>query len=158
MAEPVRALSVRQPYAGAIIWMGKDVENRSQRMSYRGPLLIHASLYEPDAGDFLLVRNTATVPVRWDDARRTRGAILGVVEVAGCHHAADCGGEDRQDGRRLRWRCCSPWGMRHQWHIALRDPRPLPEPVPCRGKLGLWRLPDEVEKAVREQLSEVARG
>ncbi len=29
---------------------------------------------------------------------------------------------------------------------------PLAEPVPCRGALGLWRVPDDVESAVRAQL------
>lgn len=30
--------------------------------------------------------------------------------------------------------------------------RPLATPVPCKGAQGLWRLPDEVERLVREQL------
>jgi len=34
----VRALMVRQPWAWAIIYSGKDVENRRWRTSYRGPL------------------------------------------------------------------------------------------------------------------------
>ena len=38
----VRALTVRQPWAWAIIYGGKDLENRRWRTSYRGPL-IHAS-------------------------------------------------------------------------------------------------------------------
>ena len=28
----------------------------------------------------------------------------------------------------------------------------LREPVPCKGALGFWRLPEGVEKAVRAQL------
>lgn len=148
----MRALSIRQPWAGAIMWFGKDVENRTWPMNYRGPILIHASLYEPDWHDFLAVRDIATVPVEWDDTRRALGVILGTVEVTGCHHAADCGGRDWQDGRRLRWRCCSPWGMPGQHHITLANPRPLPEPVPCRGALGLWRLPAGATAAVLAQL------
>jgi len=42
----VRCLTVREPYASEIIFGGKDVENRSKRTSYRGPLVIHAS--QPD--------------------------------------------------------------------------------------------------------------
>jgi hypothetical protein len=148
----MRALTVKQPFAGAILWAGKDVENRTRPMSYRGLLLIHAGLAEPDWHDFLKVRDTATGPVEWNDARRARGVILGAVEVTGCHHAADCGDEEQQGGRRLPWRCCSRWGQRDQHHIVLANPQPLREPVPCRGMLGLWRLPDEVEKAVRGQL------
>lgn len=38
--------------------------------------------------------------------------------------------------------------------MKLANARPLSEPVPCRGMLGLWRLPEEAEKAVRAQLEE----
>lgn len=39
----MKALSVCQPWAHAILALGKNVENRSWPTSYRGPLLIHAS-------------------------------------------------------------------------------------------------------------------
>jgi len=41
---PWRALSIRQPWAYAILHLGKDIENRPWRTNFRGPLLIHASL------------------------------------------------------------------------------------------------------------------
>ncbi len=40
----MKALSVRQPFAWAIVHGGKDVENRSWATSYRGPVLIHAGM------------------------------------------------------------------------------------------------------------------
>ena len=152
----LRALTVRQPWAGAIMWFGKDVENRTRPMSYRGPLLIHAILYEPDWHDFLTVRDIAMQPVEWTDARRARGVLLGTVEVTGCHHAEDCGARDTRDGLRHLWRYCSPWRMPDQYHITLADPRPLPEAIPCRGALGLWRLTGDTEVAVRGQLAMLA--
>ena len=36
------ALSIRQPWAELIVRGHKDVENRTWRHSYRGPVLIHA--------------------------------------------------------------------------------------------------------------------
>jgi len=39
----LRALSVRQPWAWAIVEGLKPWENRPRRFNYRGPLLIHAS-------------------------------------------------------------------------------------------------------------------
>jgi hypothetical protein len=149
MTADLRALTVRQPWAGAIMWFGKTVENRTRRTGYRGPLLIHAGLHAPEWHDFLIVRDTALgVPVNWDDARRTLGAILGLATVTGCHHADDCA----TDGKSPRERHCSPWAQPGQFHIEMSDPRPLREPVPCRGALGLWRLPADAEKAVREQM------
>lgn len=44
MGEPLKALSIRQPWAHAIVHLGKTIENRDWRgCSYRGPILIHAS-------------------------------------------------------------------------------------------------------------------
>ncbi len=39
--------------------------------------------------------------------------------------------------------------------LPAADVTVLPEPVPCRGALGLWRLTDEVEQAARGQLEAV---
>jgi len=39
----MRALSIRQPWLWAILFAGKDVENRPRKCYYRGPILLHAS-------------------------------------------------------------------------------------------------------------------
>lgn len=51
---------------------------------------------------------------------------------------------------------CGPWAARGQYHWRLANVRALPEPVPCKGALGLWTLPDDVEAAVAAQLGERA--
>lgn len=38
----MKAITIKQPWAWAIIFAGKDIENRSWYTKYRGPLLIHA--------------------------------------------------------------------------------------------------------------------
>lgn len=40
---PVKALSIRQPWAWLIVQGFKDIENRTRASHHRGPLLIHAS-------------------------------------------------------------------------------------------------------------------
>ena len=83
------------------------------------------------------------------------GAVVAVANVTGCHSGdLETVFGDGNGGLRPP---CSPWAIPGQWHIELADVRPLPEPVPAKGALGLWRLPEDVEKAVREQLSEVTR-
>ena len=52
-----------------------------------------------------------------------RGAIIGVVEVVDC--VRDSG---------------SPWAEPGSWHWCLAGARAL-EPVPWRGRLGLWPAP-----------------
>ena len=161
MAGEMRALTVRQPWATAIIWGAKDIENRPRMTRYRGRLWIHAGMHHPDWGDYLEVRALSGIKFGWLDTRRTSaaeveraqrrkehtgalGVILGSVDVVGCH--GDETGESLES--------CSPWARHSQQHWMLANPQPLPDPVPCKGALGLWRLPDEVEKAVRAQLEE----
>ena len=157
----MRALTVRQPWATAIMWGGKDVENRPRRTLHRGPLLIHAGLAHPDWAEYLDVRALSGQVFGWLDTRRhsaaeverarfwpehtgALGVILGVASVVGCHHASeDHGGQGN----------CSRWAWDGRWHWQLAAVRPFSRPVPCKGRLGLWRLPDEVEAAVQEQLS-----
>ena len=50
--------------------------------------------------------------------------------------------------------CTSMWAQWPGWHWVLADVRPLDEPVPCKGRQGLWTLPDDVERKVRERLED----
>ena len=159
MAGEIRALTVRQPWASAIAFGDKRVENRSWPTAYRGLLAIHAGASVdwdatekawPAAG---LAPYVAGAPRKAWTASLPLGAVIAVAELAGCHDdgTAPC---LTPLGRQGRLVMCSPWAQRFQWHWQLADVRPLREPVPCRGALGLWRLPADVEKAVRAQLSE----
>jgi hypothetical protein len=40
----LRALTVHQPWAAALVRGSKRIENRCWRTAYRGPLIIHAAL------------------------------------------------------------------------------------------------------------------
>lgn len=39
----MRAITIRQPHAGDILFNGKDIENRTWRTHHRGPLLVHVA-------------------------------------------------------------------------------------------------------------------
>jgi hypothetical protein len=41
--EAMKALSIKHPWAWAIVHAGKDIENRTWECRYRGEILIHAS-------------------------------------------------------------------------------------------------------------------
>ena len=130
----MRALTVRQPWAGAIIWRGKDVENRTRNIAgaYRGPVAIHVSLRH----DYSAVEAHDAVCGGIDQhSIYGYGAFIGVVDLVDVHEAApfDCGSEwaEFEFGRRTV-------------HLVLANPRPLPEPIPCKGRLGLWTPPAEI--------------
>jgi hypothetical protein len=167
----MRALTVRQPWSWAIIHGGKDVENRSRNIagSYRGPIAITAALtLDRDYDRRLIAQSVGRLARsgervgRHDVAQRaghplTRfnaiterfgnlGAILGVVDITGVHAGID----DVDD--ELGWWPCSEWAQQVGYHLVLANPRPLPTPIPVRGRLGLWTLPDDVAAQVEEAL------
>lgn len=137
----MKALTVRPPWSDAIAHGGKTVENRGRQTHYRGLLAIHAGKrFDWDAeyppGEMRKWCAPEDLPL---------GAIVAVADLTGCHSSSTtCG----PDGIGL----CSPWGRWDAWHWQLSNVRPLADPVPCRGALGLWTVPDEVESAVRAQL------
>jgi hypothetical protein len=141
----IRALSVRQPWAWAIACAGKDVENRTRGTRYRGLLTIHASktVYREDMENPLILEAIAGTDFVIDEGPSSLGAIVAVAELVSCHLSPDFNGTCGAT-RPL----CSPWAVRDQYHWCLASVRPLAEPVPCRGALGLWRLPDEVAARV----------
>jgi hypothetical protein len=148
----MRILTVRQPWAWAIIHGGKDVENRVRNIAgdYRGPVAIHAGVtwdWETQLGVIEMPHPTSMALVR--------GAIIGVVDLVDVHLADDClaqlgvyqGHESEPD-----MECCSDWAEysreRDVHHLVLANPRPLADPIPYRGALGLRRLDEATAAAV----------
>jgi hypothetical protein len=166
----MHSLTVKQPWAHMIANLGKAIENRTWETGYRGLLAIHAGAYS--GWD----KNAESSPValeawkRWAGVRATGdvaapltrgdafsfftfGAVIAVAELSGCHDSDECMLPAWSEVPGVR-SGCSDWAARGQWHWELSGVRPLAEPVPCKGKLGLWRLPEDVEKAVRAQLED----
>lgn len=154
------ALSVRQPWAWLILHAGKDIENRTWRTRYRGPLLIHASK-AIDTVAYLATYDAKVHHVTPPDALRTcvealnrltpwprdpapTGALVGVVDLVGVHNQLGCHGVHTINETPL----CSPWAECHPdygaWHWRLANPRTFAEPIPCRGYPGLFRPKVEV--------------
>lgn len=119
----MQTLSVRPAWAWAIMFGGKDIENRSWPTKHRGQLLIHASTNmtsaDDDADEIMRIDPKLDVPLILET-----GAIMGVVDVVDC-----------VQGHR------SKWAYPDQWHWVLRNARPL-APFDTKGKLGIWQFPD----------------
>lgn len=148
LAAPVelRAITVRAPWAWAIVHARKDVENRTRNLAgtYRGPVAIHVGL------------TPATDAQAWwplgdlipSEAFRWRGVFLGVVDLVDVHPV----GTEPRDG----W--CSTWALGDGHHLVLANPRPLAEPVPARGRLGLWTPTPTQAAAITAQLTPTSGG
>jgi hypothetical protein len=130
----MRALTIRQPWAGAIAHQMKRVENRTWKLPAKhhgARLLIHAGA-QPD--------RDATV---YGEHLDVYSAIVAVATITGCHFSV--GGT-----------CCGPWGFERTYHWTLTDVTALPEPVPAKGALGFWTPQPETLAAVQAQLTGVA--
>jgi hypothetical protein len=113
----VKALTIRQPWAGLIVDGIKDVENRNQRTHLRGRICVHASLrpaIEPEVLRLMLSRHQTQY-----------GAVIGTVEIIDCIRDAN-----------------SSWASPHMWHWVLADARPLRTAIPFTGQLGFFGVPD----------------
>ena len=158
--DDMRVLTVRQPWAWAIIHGGKDVENRSRNIAgdYRGPVAIHAG--KRFKADEIRAACEAFPTLAPDVKDRIKGqslfggdplyvgAIIGVVDLIDSHWARDCFG---YYGTEIR--PCSEWAELNARHLTLARPRPI-EPIPAKGKLGLWRPDDELHQAIDTALSQ----
>ncbi|MBX6387037.1 MAG: ASCH domain-containing protein [Microbispora sp.] len=166
----MKTLTVRHPWAALIAAGVKDIENRSRPTGYRGPLAIHASLTVdwkadiPTEAGRKALRQLGGLAQVWDARTPARGtgpaalatgAIIAVADLVGCHgsHAAGFGRHDQAVCYNRTAGVCSPYAIPGMAHWQLANVRPLPEPVVCRGSLGLWMLPDGIEAEVVGQLA-----
>jgi hypothetical protein len=138
----MRILTVRQPWAWAIVNGHKAVENRTRNLAgdYRGLVAIHAaqtidtdSCFDPRIKD---VHNGRPFGGVIDT-----GVIIGVANLWAVH---------KHDGT-ADFRCCpnapryTTWAEPNVWHLCLATPRKLNDPLPYKGALGLRELPGDIQ-------------
>jgi hypothetical protein len=116
----VKALSIQQPWAWAILHLGKTIENRTWGTNYRGLIVVHA----PKTVDWDAVAHLRECCGYDIPDPLVTDALVGTVRVAGCFPARP---ERAVDG---------------QYHWWLEDPLPLPVPIPWA--LEFFEVPDEV--------------
>jgi len=146
-AAGMKALTLTQPWASLIALGYKRVETRSWR-THRAvgkELAIHAAKGFPvGAREFAEAeRSLGRLP-----GRLPLSAMVAVVRLVDCRRVEDVAptvtGLERHLGDYTYG--CGRWAWLLGGVIALR------EPVFCRGALGLWRLPEDVESAVRARV------
>jgi hypothetical protein len=76
----MKVLVVRQPWAWLIVHGHKDIENRSWRTRYRGPLLIQAAASQPTEQALAEARRRRVkLPAEFET-----GGIVGLVRLVDC--------------------------------------------------------------------------
>lgn len=144
----MKCLSIRQPWAGLIVLGLKDIENRTWGTSYRGEIAIHAGKrMDDDMAEDLDHKRTMNpferIRVRlWDrvfadgynDWRQhpafARGAIVGTAHIVEC----------KEKPASAQAATVEFWGQEGAIWWRLDRAKTLTEPIPWRGRLGLFNV------------------
>ena len=117
--EPLKALSIKQPWSWLIINGYKDIENRNTLKNFRGTFLIHAGL-NSDFDNFHDHINKEEMQIPSDYPYKfNTGGIIGYAEIYNSVTKSD-----------------SPWFVGKNG-LMIRNPKPLPF-TPCKGKLSFF--------------------
>lgn len=161
----MKALSIRQPWAHAILHLGKRVENRDWAgCSYRGPILLHASktlslrdfhedvtsilsIVKPEMGEphRALLEPLAVHVHKTSGTWLRPSPTLPLGGIVGRARIVDIIRPGMQAGAPSTWQQSpndSPW-YAGCFALVLADVETLPF-RPCRGSLGLFDVPDEM--------------
>ena len=141
----MKAISIKQPFAGLIATGQKTLETRTWSTDYRGPLLICAGAkshdlfecYEVETGTLLLLNDSARSAFSIDKKIAwTFGQALCVVDLVGVRSF--------KKGNAMENDACVDW---YQGAFAweLENPR-LIEPFDVKGKLRLFEVDESLIK------------
>ncbi len=116
--EPLKALSIKQPWSWLIVNGYKDIENRNTLKNFRGTFLIHAGK-SFDTKNWHAIDNPNFTPSINKKSIIHYGGIIGYAEIYDCITKSD-----------------SPWFVGKNG-LMIRNPKPLPF-TPCKGKLSFF--------------------
>ncbi len=132
----MKAITIQQPWASAIVTGIKKIENRSWSTSFKGPLVIHAGMqpWQHGISDEIHKLLFPICPL----AELERGVLLGVVDLVGCEVYNESHADDPFATGPFCWK--------------LENPRMFKTPIPMKGRLGLWNLSDEIVNKFRTEV------
>lgn len=153
----IKALTLWQPWASLVACGAKKIETRSWSTTYRGPLAIHAagkwntellsmlSIWQIQTGLAPLIGMLLDLSKQtWSGVKEEhlpRGAVIAVCNLIDCVPTDDL--TQKQIGTE---RYFGDFSLgRYAW--ILEDVRQLPEPIPAKGRQGLWNW--EVPEGVK---------
>jgi activating signal cointegrator 1 len=133
----MRALSLTQPWASLVAIGAKTWETRSWQTAYRGPIAIHAAKTFPqDARQPCLTepfkRALITAGIR-SLSDLPLGAVVATATLVDCVRTEVVRDMLTSDERAFGDYSDGRWAWKFE------DVERLPEPIPAKGALGLWR-------------------
>lgn len=122
----MKAFTVYQPYAYAIVAGLKQYETRPRRTNIRGRVAVHAGKGKPS---FV---SMAAVLIPKEGTVLHYGAVLGTVEIVDCRPV-----EEIIPTLTERERLLGDYSP-GRWAWVLKNPVMFDTPIPARGKQGWW--------------------
>lgn len=152
----MKSICLWQPWATLLVTGHKKIETRKWRpLKYMGTFAIVAAKNFPDEAKELSFEEPFAsalreiypgLTIRQIIEKLPTGKIVGTVETT--HYLPTTSISESAVGAKeiaLGDFSNGRWG----WY--LQNPRVLTEPIPCKGKLTYWDLPEEIEKQILEQ-------
>jgi hypothetical protein len=134
----MKALSVRAPWWWFILHGGKDIENRDWPTRFRGTIYLHVGKWwkNDEVMDDIMAALSCCGTLRTELARKlcidrlkdTLGSIVGTVDIVDCVT-----------------RSHSPWFF-GEYGFALENPVAFARPIPFRGALGFFDVPNGIHE------------
>lgn len=133
----MKALSVRAPWWLAILYLGKDIENRDWPTNFRGTIILHSSSWFRPSEILQDIQTIAHIcketgqpffGILVDYLKAGGGRLVGTVDIV------DCVSEST-----------SPWFF-GKWGFVLANPVAFKTPIPYKGMLGFFDVPDDLIK------------
>jgi activating signal cointegrator 1 len=149
----MKGFSLTQPWATLVVIGAKKIETRSWRTSYQGLIAIHASKGFPqwakeDAHSSSFQK--ALAPFGYTSpSQLPTGSIVGVARIVECYSTD----KDKWviPGNDSAEKAFGDYSSgRFMW--MLEDARMLSQPIPCRGALSLWDVPESIVLEIQKQL------
>jgi hypothetical protein len=130
----VKAISIQQPWAYCITHATKRVENRTWYGRHRGDLLIHAGKKFQTGMEYDINIDCPEIDI-YAMQQSDRGMIVGMCRMVDCVPP----GEPQKvaDDQVI-------WSDPYQYKFVLTDVRALLIPVPFKGMLGFFDVPDDL--------------
>ena len=154
----VKALTMTQPWASLVAIGENRIETRSWSTRYRGPLAIHAAKAFPAEARALCRRQPYRAVLARHGYASAQDLPLG--SVIAITVLEDVIAFDRDSLRKTREASRRGLLPEHEadfgdfspgrFGFVLHDVRRLTIPIPVRGMLGLWTLPEKVEALIAE--------
>lgn len=137
----MKALSIRSPWWWWIVRGEKPLENRDWPTRFRGRHLIHASKtwargdVAADYSAGVEMGGSYLTGAQWQQVRAACGCLIGAVDLVDCVEQS-----------------ASPWFV-GRCGFAMRNPVQFAVPIPYRGALGFFDVPDVLVQSIAEMRS-----